>query len=162
VVLHPQLQAVKEVEVVQAAQCEVVWPLLAVRAQHKQAAVALVAEKLQRGLSASLKGLHVGVFAAERVSVQLRLDDVGWHLKHVGCGVRDTTVGWCSNDAGDKVSSRTVVGFSTPLEPTLVESSQQFLAWPDMFMVAWLGNSFKLAMIAPKSGFAAQQWRLCV
>lgn len=69
--LHPQLQAVKQVEVVQPPEGEVVWPLLAVGAQHKQAAVGLVAEKLQGRLAARLKGLHTGVLAAESVCVKL-------------------------------------------------------------------------------------------
>lgn len=83
-VLHPQLQAVKQVEVVQAAQCEVVWPLLAVGAQHKRAAVGLVAEELQGRLATCLKGLDVGVFACEGVGIQLQ----GWEK-----GVREVSGG---------------------------------------------------------------------
>jgi hypothetical protein len=71
VVLHAQLEAVIQVEVVQATQCEVVWALLAVRAQHKHTAVGLVAEELQGSFTASFKWFDVGVLAAEGMSVKL-------------------------------------------------------------------------------------------
>jgi hypothetical protein len=71
--LHPQLQAVIQVPVVQAAQREVVRPLLAVAAQRKQAAVGLAGEKLERRLAAGLKRAHVGVAAAEGLGVRLLL-----------------------------------------------------------------------------------------
>jgi hypothetical protein len=78
------------VEVVQAAQCEVVWALLAVRAQHKHTAVGLVAEELQGSFTASFKGFDVGVLAAEGVSVKLCEGEV--ERRSRGQGVRQKKV----------------------------------------------------------------------
>jgi hypothetical protein len=79
-------------EVIQAAKCEVVWPLLAVRAQHKRAAVGLVAEKLQRGLSTGLEWLYVWVFAGEGVGIELQ-GKGGWECGAGRAGEQD--VGFC-------------------------------------------------------------------
>jgi hypothetical protein len=92
VVLHSQFKAIIQMEVIQAAKCEVVWPLLAVGAQHKCAAVGLVAEKLQGCFTPCLEGLYVGVFAGEGVGIKLR-GKGGWECGAEGVGgqVED----WC-------------------------------------------------------------------